>query len=308
MSAAILQLRAGKAAVSIAPEFGGLVTELVLPTPGGPRNVIDGVAPDQLPENPGYRSAVLFPSPNRLRDGRYRFAGKDYQFAVNEAATQTALHQFLWRLPAEVTAEHTGDDSHSATLLWRYDASEPGYPFKADIRITFMVAATGAFAMAMEVENTDSVAIPVGLGWHPYYTLGVAIDDCSLHLPQVQRVEIDKRMLPTDNLLVDDRFAELAPIGAMQLDDCFVLDGSNAGEQQVKLWSDAAGFGLALWQQAGPSGMNFVQLYIPPDRQSLAVEPMSCGIDALNTEAGLVVLEPGQRYHANFGVRVITEI
>lgn len=308
MGSTLLQLRAGQASLSLVPEQGALVTELILPTPSGPRNVIDGAILAQLPDNPGYRSAVLFPSPNRLRDGRYRFAGKDYQFAVNETATQTALHYFLWRLPAEVTDVHVTDDYHRATLLWRYDGNEPGYPFKADIYITYTVHAAGSLDVLMAVENTDSVAIPVGLGWHPYYTLGVAIDQCSLHLPAVRRVEIDQRMLPTGELPVDDRFAQPALLEATPLDNCFVLDGRSAEEQQVRLWSDAAGFGLAFWQQAGPSGLNFVQLYIPPDRQSLAVEPMSCGIDALNTEDGLVVLEPGQRYRANFGVRLITEI
>lgn len=304
MSSDALVLTAGEASLTLYPQYGGMINALVIPTAAGPRNVIAGVNPAELPANPAYRGAVLFPFPNRMRDGRYRFAGRDYQFAVNEAATGTALHGFLFRVPARVVDESRTAENHTATLEYQCDGrDEAGYPFSARVALTYTLSADGALAVEMSVENIDDQPMPVGIGWHPYYTLGRPIDECVLQMPPAQRVLIDERMLPTGERVDEERFVSPAMLGETAFDDCFVVA---PGRQQAILWSEPDNFGLSLWQQAGETSMHFMQLYIPPDRQSIAVEPMSCGIDAFNTGAGLVVLEPGQGYRASFGVQPIT--
>lgn len=304
MPSSAFELTAGEASLSLVPGCGGLIHALVLPTAVGPRNVIAGVDPSEWQDNPGYRGSVLFPFPNRLRDGRYRFAGREYQFLVNEQATGTALHGFLYRTPAEVLRGGGDDEAQTVTLVYACDATEPGYPFSARVSMTYTLCASGGLSVEMSVENRDSRAIPVGMGWHPYYTLGVRLDACRLELPPVERVLVDKRMLPTGERVSDTRFAGGGALQEVVLDDCFDL-GSEPGRAAAVFTSRTAGFGLELWQETGPGALNFMQLYTPPDRQSLAVEPMSCGIDALNTGEGLRILEPGQSVSGTFGVRVI---
>lgn len=41
---------------------------------------------------------------------------------------------------------------------------------------------------------------------------------------------------------------------------------------------------------------NFLQLYIPPDRTSIAIEPMTCTPDVFNYKKGLLELASGERY------------
>ena len=110
-------------------------------------------------------------------------------------------------------------------------------------------------------------------------------------------------MLPTGQSEQDTRFVEGASLADVELDNCFVLDGQS-GRVSARFDSERAGFGLELWQRAGNRGMNFMQVYTSPDRKSLAVEPMSCGIDAFNTGEGLENLKPGQTFSGVFGVRV----
>ncbi|WP_339617015.1 aldose epimerase [uncultured Gilvimarinus sp.] len=302
-----IQLRAGQSSLTLYPALGGMINALEFATPQGVRNVVDGVAPGELPHNPGYRSAVLFPFPNRLRDGRYQFAGKRYQFAVNEAATQTALHGFLHRTEARVVEQEQTAEAHSITLSYACKA-EPGYPFAVDVELSYTLRADGALDVELTVTNRDAEPIPLGTGWHPYYTLGCDLAECHLQTPDMQRCAIDDRMLPTGDYVADQRFSAPTLLGDTALDNCFALDGSVEGEQCVRFFNKSAGFGLALWQRTGVHGMNFLQLYTPPERQSLAVEPMSCGIDALNTGEGLQVLEPGQQYQGAFGVRLIKSV
>ncbi|UTF58718.1 aldose 1-epimerase [Gilvimarinus sp. DA14] len=298
-----LVLEAGEARLSLEPGYGGMINELIVPTLHGARNVIAGIERSECASNPGYRGAVLFPFPNRLRDGRYHFGGRELMFAVNEADLNNALHGFLHRTPAKVAKQTTAGDISSATLVYAVDGSEPGYPFKAEVRMVYQLSAEGALRVEMMVENLDSQPIPVGLGWHPYYTLGESIDNCSLQLPEVERVLVDARLLPTGERVVDSRFHAAVNLAGVELDNCFVL-GPEATQASAVFASESGGFGLQLWQQTGPRGLNFMQVYTSPDRKSLAVEPMSCGIDAFNTGEGLVVIKPGQVYSGVFGVRV----
>ncbi|WP_049722820.1 aldose 1-epimerase [Gilvimarinus polysaccharolyticus] len=302
-----IQLQAGSSTATLYPELGGMINELEFATPVGVRNVIDGVVCSELPHNPGYRSAVLFPFANRLRDGRYQFAGKSHQFAVNEAVTQTALHGFLYRTAANIIAEEQTATAHSVTLRYNSTA-EAGYPFAAAVELVYTLRAEGALDVELTVTNRDDCAIPVVIGWHPYYTLGCDLAECQLQTPPMQRCEIDERMLPTGGHTIDERFTQSMSLTDTQLDNCFVLSADSGGEQYVRFYSKSVGYGLELWQQTGAYGMNFLQLYTPPERQSLAVEPMSGGIDALNTGEGLQILEPGQQYQGAFGVRLMKQV
>lgn len=292
-------LKVGSASLTIEPSFGGLVNSLRVPTAQGVREIIDGVAAEHLSENSGFRGVVLFPFPNRLRDGRYQFAGNEYQFAVNEASTQTALHGFLYREAAQVSRT---DDS--LRVSYALNGAEPGYPFRVLVVITYQLTAAGELNVSVQVANNDTVDVPVGFGWHPYFTLGQPLDDCQLQLAGVQRVDIDERMLPTAEKSLDKRFTDFTSLAGVSLDTCFEYDQQKS-IASASFISERAGFGIEVWQECGPQQMNFVQLYTPPERQSFAIEPMSCSIDALNTGDGLICLKPGQMFSSAYGVRVI---
>lgn len=289
-----VELQCGDARLRLLPELGGMVDALYLPTPVGVRNVIATAQKQDLPGNPEYRGTVLFPFPNRLRDGRYEFAGQEYRFDINEPATQTALHGLLNTYAADVV-----EDGQSLVASYQLDGSSKAYPFRVEVSLTYRLEETEGLSVAAKVVNKDANAIPLGIGWHPYFSLGVALEECRLQLPEVSRVEIDERMLPTDEKVADARFMQPATLAAQQLDSCFEL--TESARNSVNFTSKQAGFGLQVWQEAMP----FVQVYTPVDRQSLAIEPVSCNIDALNTGDGLTVLGSGQTFECAYGVRVI---
>ena len=53
------------------------------------------------------------------------------------------------------------------------------------------------------------------------------------------------------------------------------------------------------------SGFNYLQLYIPPDRSSIAIEPMTCSVDAFNNGDGLIILEVAEVIKASCGFELI---
>ncbi|HEY5554043.1 MAG TPA: aldose epimerase, partial [Cellulomonas sp.] len=67
-------------------EVGASVREYAV----GARDVVLPFAADRIA--PAFSGAVLVPWPNRLRDGRYTYAGVDHQVALTEPERSTALH------------------------------------------------------------------------------------------------------------------------------------------------------------------------------------------------------------------------
>ena len=59
---------------------------------------------------------------------------------------------------------------------------------------------------------------------------------------------------------------------------------------------------LLYWQETGEGKFNFLQVFIPPARNSIALEPMTCNIDAFNNKDGLQILRPGQGIMGRCGV------
>ena len=152
----------------------------------------------------------------------------------------------------------------------------------------------------MRLTNNDAVPMPAGLGWHPYFILSDRVDDTSLQMPDCQLIEIDERMLPTGKKAVYNDFKTLKSIGEIVLDNGFFLMETD-GEATVILKSEIGQ--LDYWQELGATKWQFLQVFTPPHRQSIALEPMTCNIDAFNNRDGLVLLTPQSTLEGRFGVR-----
>lgn len=48
----------------------------------------------------------------------------------------------------------------------------------------------------------------------------------------------------------------------------------------------------------------FFQVFTPPHRESIALEPMSCNVDAFNNGQGLVSLEPDAEWKTRMEIKV----
>ena len=62
-----------------------------------------------------------------------------------------------------------------------------------------------------------------------------------------------------------------------------------------------------MWQEAGPGAYRYLQVYTPPGRESIAIEPMTCAPNAFNNGMGLIRLDPGEAFTASFGISLAGE-
>ena len=156
--------------------------------------------------------------------------------------------------------------------------------------------------MTMSVENLGENTIPMGFGWHPYFSLSEKVDDCELTLPPLEMIGVDQRMIPTGKRYAFDEFLTPSPIGVSVLDNCFVRK-ANEKEDRLKIRLSGSKGTIDYWQETGPGKFSYVQFFTPPTRTSIAIEPMTCNVDAFNNQNGLIDLPIGAVVEASCGFK-----
>ena len=216
----------------------------------------------------------LVPWPNRVRDGHYELNGVRQQLPLTEPERSNANHGLgLW-VPWTLV-EHTDSSVEQRLVIY----PQPGWPGLLQVGIRQHVSAAG-LQVDVTATNLGSTTVPFGYGAHPYLTvLDRPIDELVLSVPFGRMLRVDDRLLPIG---IDD--VTDSPLDFRQphmIADCVFDTGftapCKAGRWQVTL-SDAEQR-TVVWADAS---MGWVQLYSPPNRTALAVEPMTCGPDAFN--------------------------
>jgi aldose 1-epimerase len=266
---------------------GGGLRELVV----GSWHVLDGYPAGTVPH--GRRGGVLFPWPNRLRNGRWRWRGSELQLDVSAPETPVAIHGLVSWQPWSVLAVEDGALTVGTVLERR-----PGYPFRLAVAIDHRLTA-GRLETTFRVRNAGEQAAPFGLGMHPYLHVGDGVDDAELTVPARTALDLDAG-LPTGGTRPFD--GAIGRVGDRLLDDALTdLDRDDDGWARARLRGAAGSIELAV-----DGAWRWLQVYtgdtLPPGerRRSLAVEPMTCPPTALADGTDLVVLEPGAEWSGSF--------
>jgi aldose 1-epimerase len=107
-------------------------------------------------------------------------------------------------------------------------------------------------------------------------------------------------MIPTGKRQVFEKFYSLQKIKNEWFDTCFEFSGNNE-VFKTKIFDAASNGTITLWQE---NIFRYLQIYIPPDRNSIALEPMTCPADAFNSKENLLTLHPNEKFSGCFGVRI----
>jgi aldose 1-epimerase len=277
---------------SVVVVAGGLPTNTVAGVA-----VLDGYGVDEMAA--GGRGQNLLPWPNRIRDGRYSFAGVDLQLPLTEPGRHNASHGLVRWANWTPTAH---DEDRVVMELTLHP--QPGYPFTLALAVEYRLGA-GGLSVSTTATNLGDQLCPYGAGAHPYVTVGTdVVDDAVLLVPADTRLEADDRGIPTGAVAVAGTpydFGEARPIGDLAMDSAFTdLTGNEAvfaapdGRRRVTLW----------WDSSYRWVMVFTGDTLEPSRRrrGLAIEPMTCAPNAFVTGAGLRVLEPEESWTTVWGI------
>jgi aldose 1-epimerase len=275
-------------------------------------------APDLFDNGRPTRSGipVLFPFPNRIRDGHFTWAGRSYQLPQNDPAKKNAIHGFACRHPWRVVGHGTDTASAWVTGVFRCSQDSPDslplWPTDHEIRLTYRLGAN-ALRLEAEIHNPDRVELPFGLGYHPYFrvpfTSSGTADDCLLTVPARSFWKLEES-LPTGERLPVDASCDLnrpRRFGEVNVDTVLTDLPTASGNLPERAVLQGAP-GVALHLHADTVFRDLV-IFTPPHRQAFCVEPYTCTTDAINlqargVEAGWRILPPGERWHTDVELRL----
>lgn len=249
---------------------------------------------------------ILFPWPNRLAGGRWRFDGQERQLEINEVDRGNAIHGLVRHKPWRVQ-EHT-----SARVMLGTEVDEQaGWPVRLFTSIAYEVDTWGLLVTHF-VRNDGDRTVPFGLGVHPYPRPGHdSLEDCDLQLAASTVLPLDgTTMLPFGDpehvagTQLDLRRGQL--ICSLGVDNAFSgLEAGRDGVVRHSIIRLGTSRGVELWAEKAFKWVQaFTADHFPGPRYlGVAIEPMTCPPDALNSGVDLIYLEPGQEWTARWGIR-----
>lgn len=277
-------------------EVGGGIRRYV----AGGRDVLDGYAEDAVCTSG--RGQCLIPWPNRVAGGSYEFGGRPQQLALTEPSAGNAIHGLVRWVNWQVS-EHRDDRVELTHLLH----PQPGYPHTLQLSLAYRLDA-GGLTVRTTATNAGSTTCPFGAGAHPYLTFDRRpVDALALHVPAGTRLTSDGNGIPTGSVRVEGTgydFREPRTIGAVQLDTAYTdLERDADGRTRIVLSCDD-GHTTTVWLDEHYSyAMVFTGDPLPDvARRSLAIEPMTCAPNAFRSGDGLLTLEPGASFAAEWGI------
>ena len=274
-----VKIATGTSSFSIFPGMGATLNELIL----GGKTIFRAAHSDtqiQQLTREAFNGTQLFPFPNRLKGGKYTYHGTSYELPPNEKGPGHALHGLVYDQCFQIIDTDPEGFIKTALLL----EGHPGYPFAVHV-INEMTLSPDALSIKTEVKNVGKSQAPVGHGWHPYFSGSGNIDACKLKLPSKHCLEVDSTLIPTGQFLPFDDFNDSRLLSGTQLDTCLEI---NPYLGSIQFENPMEGFIIGI----ETNGYDYLQVYTPPGRDCIAIEPQSCAPDAFNNRLGLIELKP----------------
>ncbi len=305
----------GKAIAEIVPALGNNCYAFRVSDGKNWLNVIDP-PPDleTLEQRPtAFGNPILFPFPNRIRNGKWEFEGKTYQFD-KAPESPTTIHGLLLNRPYQVDKHEAS--KNGATLVCSLNSQHFSdisrqYPFPFKIEITYTLKDT-VLTMAVSIQNTSDGNMPMGFGIHPYFSTNLTgAADASkavITVPANKYWELDDVLVPTG--IQKDVAGTLdlrngQPFEKLKLDHVFTDVNLVDGVSRCIIENRDTGHGMVMESDAQ---FRELVVYTPPGRDAICFEPYTCPTDAINLEAkdipaGVIVLSPDETFSA--AVRIL---
>ena len=296
--------------VEIITGFGGIINNFMVKNGNDLHSIIDGFENENdLKTNyqKVFKGVKLFPYANRIRDGKYEFEGRTYQLHINFPHENNSIHGLL--LNKKFNVRKTVENSKYAMLEieFNYNGEENGFPFPFNIRLKYFFNDENELELETDITNTGNSAFPFSDGWHPYFTFNQQINDIELELPSKFVLEVDDQMIPNGDTSKYDGFNQLRKIGATNFDSCFNVK-NNSKLITTKLVNSLNSTEIDVWQAIGVNEYNYVQVYIPPARKSIAIEPMTAPPDVFNNKQDLIIINPSEIKILKCGINYLSKI
>jgi aldose 1-epimerase len=292
---AAVRLAAGSLIADIMPSLGGGVARFDVLREGRRIEVFRG-CPQGGTDDPGELGLyVLVPWSNRISGSGFTFGGVFHPLAPNTADEPFPIHGDGWLSSWRVSL----NDDRRVRL--EHEAYGPG-PYRYEATLDYTLD-TDAITIRLAATNRATLALPFGLGFHPWLPRTAA----TLLQAEAEWVWLeDTRHLPVKRVPVKTRpdwdFSSFRSLPVGWINNAFT--GWNG--RATIIWEDRA---LTLDLEARPPLSTFIVYSPSANAPFFCFEPVSHAVDAHNLPPGpephgLVVLTPGAMLAAECRFRV----
>lgn len=282
--------------LSIIPEYSSAIHTLILNGKNGKNTLIQE---DTDPE--GYIGSILkhpscklSPFPSRLKNASYTFNGIEYSLPKNDRGGKHAIHGFLSFAKFEREIPEFENQLHYS---YNFEGVE-GYPFTFRIEIVYTLN-ENELIVETRYNNTYGKEFPLGDGWHHYFTTPEGSDQYSITLPVDKIMILDEDLLPNGD--VQPVKIENMSLKGVNLDACYYVEEGQSIVETVLTHKEKK---MTLWQETGKDKYNFLVVYTPGGRDQIAIEPLTCGPDMLNSGLNSILLAVNKPLILKMGIRV----
>lgn len=302
----------------VVPSKGGNCLELALCPAEGmkPVAVINDLQfIDKLAQQSSrYGIPVLFPWPSGIPKGIFEFEGKRVELnppGVTAATHHGFVNTASWRV-VRSDCDNTGAWVTCAIASGDCGDKATRFPFSFELELTWKLTADG-LKIAAEARNTGKGPMPMGLGFHPYFTIPFGSKgsrgECRLAVDAVRQwdlkaiVDVEPgEKVDGSGFLAAMEFDATAP-GGKPIEDVKFNHVYQAGFEKksthASVTDPANGLTLTV---TGSEDFGTWVIYTPPDRSAISLEPWTLVPNGFNLAAagrqdsGIKVIKPGANW------------
>ena len=233
----------------------------------------------------------LVPFSNRIAGSCFSFNGRRVSMTRNHPTDPhcPVLHGFGWLHEWEVS------EVSGRTIALSLDRTRAEWPWAFASTLAYWVS-PNAFIAELGIENRSHDAMPVGLGFHPYFPRN---ENTQLHALHAGEWQTDANRIPT-HLECREQAIDWwhgRPVETRNVDTVYT---ARKGRMTI-LWPDR-GIGA----RVSPSqDLGFTTIYVPENEDYFCAEPVSHMTDAFNRErrdSGMRILAPGERWKVSMHI------
>jgi aldose 1-epimerase len=265
---------------------GGLLNSWKLSPTSGFFDIIDGNILEEGWKNfesNGFKGAKMNPFSCRLQKGTYVHEHTKYcidKFYLGEHA----LHGILYDANFEIIHTEANENDASVTLHYEYLKNDKGFPFNYSVSLKWIFEKNNKVQVETTITNKDSISLPFMDGWHPYFKLSECINECTLQFINNGILVYNNELIPTGEITPCYDFESPKILDAIELDNGYLVDS-----KQSSVTLENKNFKLVVNPD---SNYSYLQLYIPNNRKSIAIENLSAAPDCFNNKMGLHIMQP----------------
>jgi aldose 1-epimerase len=244
-------------------------------------------SPAEMKEDPRFCCVpFLAPWANRLDQDAFWANGRKYLLNpdlgnLRRDNHQKPIHGLLnfspdWKVTA-VDADAQSAWATSRLEFWKHPELMAQFPFAHTISMTYRLR-DGEMQVEITIENLSGEAMPVAIGFHPYFQLHDSPrDQWKVHLAARDHMTLNNLTIPTGESKPVE-FADPHPLRVSQLDDVFtnLILGTDG---RARFWVE--GVKERLTVTYGPK-YTVAVVYAPATGTFICFEPMAALTDAFN--------------------------